>query len=141
MPPYLAERDMEAFLHAFPELAPAAPRPEGRRYYSRKDIEQDRAARREKYAAIRRDFDAGMSERAIERERAASTEEDPPRANGHERPARHHRRDDRGRPRHRHRTIWQHLADDHSATVACHPLRHYIVRRRADMLSLPGGPD
>lgn len=47
-------RDMEAILHAFPELAPAAPRPKGRRYYSRKDIEQNRAARREKYAAIRR---------------------------------------------------------------------------------------
>jgi hypothetical protein len=44
----------------FPEPAPAAPRPEGRRYYSRRDIEQNRAARREKCAAIRRDFDAGM---------------------------------------------------------------------------------
>lgn len=84
MPPYLAGHDMEAILHAFPELAPAAPRPEGRRYYSRKDIEQNRAARRE---------------------------------------------------------IWQHLADGHGATVAHHPLRHHVVRRRADMLSLPGGPD
>jgi hypothetical protein len=141
MPPYLAGRDMEAILHAFPELAPAAPRPEGRRYYSRKDIEQNRAARREKHAAIRRDFDAGMSERAIERERAASTGEDPPRANGHERPARHHRAMIEANPGIGTATIWQHLADDHGATVAYHPLRHHVVRRRADMLSLPGGPD
>jgi hypothetical protein len=35
--------------------------------------------------------------------------------------------------------IWQHLADYYGATVAYHPLRRYVVRRRADMLSLPGG--
>lgn len=54
----LAGRDIEAILHAFPELAPAAPRAAGRHYYRRGDIEQNRAARRETYAAIRRDFDA-----------------------------------------------------------------------------------
>ncbi|MCW2932694.1 MAG: hypothetical protein JWM19_3656 [Actinomycetia bacterium] len=44
-----------AILRAFPELA------------TREDIQRSRAAKREKYAAIRSDASNGMSERAIER--------------------------------------------------------------------------
>jgi hypothetical protein len=55
-------------LRAFPELGPAALRqPRTGRRYTREDIQHAYAARLERYAVIHRDFDAGMSGRAIER--------------------------------------------------------------------------
>jgi hypothetical protein len=61
----LAGRELTAILRALPELATAA-RPPARRY-TQEDIQRNYAAKREKYAAIRRDAGSGMSERAIER--------------------------------------------------------------------------
>jgi TniQ len=64
----LAGRKPHAILRAFPELGPAALRQArtGRRY-TREEIQHAYAAKQERYAVVRRDFDAGMSERAIER--------------------------------------------------------------------------
>jgi hypothetical protein len=64
----LAGRKPHAILRAFPELGPAALRQAttGRRY-TREDIQHAYAAKLERYAEIRRDAGAGMSERAIER--------------------------------------------------------------------------
>jgi transposase len=142
----LAGREPDPILRAFPELASPAPGPGGRRYYSRQDIERNRAARREKYAAVRRDIDAGMSERAVERKhhvgrrtiiKALSSAEPPARKKTPREPTAlnglHARIDamieeDPGIGT---AAIWQHLADDHGVTVAYPTLRTYIVRRRA----------
>src|ERR1700758_985843 len=62
----LAGRKPHAILHAFPELGPAALRQARNRHrYTREDIQHAYAAKHERYAEIRRDLDAGMSERAI----------------------------------------------------------------------------
>lgn len=61
----LAGRELSAILRALPELAPA-PGPPAQRY-TEEDIKRNYAAKREKYAAIRRDAGNGMSRRAIER--------------------------------------------------------------------------
>ena len=58
----LAGRELPAILHALPELAPAGSRP-GARRYTEADIQRNRAAKRAKYAAIRRDARNGMSGR------------------------------------------------------------------------------
>jgi hypothetical protein len=64
----LAGRKPHAIRRAFPELGPPALRQAktGRRYTG-EEIQHAYAAKQERYAAIRRDFDAGMSERAIVR--------------------------------------------------------------------------
>jgi hypothetical protein len=64
----LAGRKPHAILRAFPELGPAALRQArtGRRY-TREEIQHAYAAKHERYTMIRRDFDAGLSGRAIER--------------------------------------------------------------------------
>lgn len=141
----LAGRETDAILHAFPELAPAAPRPGGRRYYSRKDIERNRAARREKYAAVRRDIDAGRSERAVERKhhvgrrtiiKALGSAEPPARKkipreptalNGLHASIDAMIEEDPGIST---AVIWQRLADDHGVTVAYPTLRTYATHRR-----------
>jgi hypothetical protein len=152
----LAGRETDAILRAFPELVPAAPRPGDRRYYSRKDIERNRAARQEKYAAIRLDADAGMSERAIERKhhvgrrtivKALASAEPPPRKKFHRDPTAlnglHARIDAmlEADPGTRVSRIWQHLADDHGATVTYGALRAYVTQRRSGLLPPPGGPE
>jgi hypothetical protein len=90
----LAGRELPALLQALPDLAPAT-RPPAHRY-TPDDIQRNRAARREKYAAIRRDADNGMSERAIERKhrvgrrtivKALATAEPPERKKTHREPA------------------------------------------------------
>jgi hypothetical protein len=79
----------------FPELAPAVAKPDTR-HYTRKEIERNRAARRETYAAIRLDAEAGLSERAIERKhhvgrrtiiKALASAEPPARKKIHREPA------------------------------------------------------
>jgi TniQ len=150
----LAGRERDAILRAFPELAPLPPK-RGRRYYSSMEIERNRAARREKYAAIRRDLDAGMSERAIERKhhvgrrtivKAIVFAEPPPRKK--------FQRDPRALsglhalidamieadPATRVSEIWQHLADDHGATVTYAAVRAYVIQQRANLLPPPSGP-
>jgi hypothetical protein len=135
MPPYLAGRDMEAILHAFPEPAPAAA--------GRQALLQPLGHRAEPGGparVVRRDFDAGMSERAFEGERVAGTEKDPrkPTAmNGLHTIIDAMIEADSGIGT---ATIRQHLADDHGATVA-YPLRHYVVRRRGRHAVPAGGPD
>jgi hypothetical protein len=142
----LAGREPDAIVRAFPELAQAAPRPGDRRYYSRKDIERNRAARREKYAAVRRDIDAGMSERAIERKHHVGRRTIIKALDSADPPARKriHREPEALRGLHGHidamietdpaiatATIWQRLADDHGVTVAYPTLRTYVTSRRA----------
>jgi hypothetical protein len=143
----LAGRRPHAILRAFPELGPAALRqakPERR--YTRDEIQHAYAAKQERYAVIRRDFDAGMSERAIERKhhvgrrtiiKALDSADPPARKKIHREPAAlqglHSRIDamieaDTAIAT---ATIWQRLADDHGATVAYYTLRTYVVSRRA----------
>jgi hypothetical protein len=141
----LAGREPHAILRAFPELAPAAPRAVAR-HYAREDIQRNHAARREKYAAIRRDADNGMSERAIERKhhagrrtivKALASADPPERKKIHREPAAlnglHGHIDAmiEADPKIATATIWQRLADEHGTTVAYYTLRTYVVSRRA----------
>jgi hypothetical protein len=142
----LTGRKPHAILRAFPELGPAALRQAGTgRRYTREEIQRACAAKQERYAVIRRDFDAGMSERAIERKhhvgrrtiiKALDSPDPPARKKIHREPAALN-------GLHAHidamidedpaigtATIWQHLADDHGATVAYPTLRTYVTRRR-----------
>jgi hypothetical protein len=143
----LAGRKPHAILRAFPELGPAALRePKTGRRYTREDIQHAYAAKLERYAAIRRDFDAGMSGRAIERRhrvgrrtivKALDSPEPPARRKIHREPAAlkslHGRIDAmiEADPGIGTAAIWQRLADDHGATVAYYTLRTYVVSRRA----------
>jgi hypothetical protein len=139
-------RKPHAILRAFPELGPAALRqPRTGRRYTWEDIQHAYAAKLERYVAIRRDFDAGMSERAIERRhhvgrrtivKALDSPEPPPRKKIHREPAAlkglHHHINAmlEADPGVGTAAIWQRLADDHGATVAYYTLRTYVVSRR-----------
>ena len=141
----LAGRSPDAILRAFPELARAAPRT-GTRRYTPEEVERNQAARREKYAAIRRDADNGLSRRAIISSRhvgrrtvalALASAEPPERKKIHREPAAlnglHAHIDAMidDNPAIGTAAIWQRLADDHGATVAYYPLRTYVVSHRA----------
>ena len=143
----LAGRKPHAILRAFPGLGPAALRQAktGRRY-TREDIQQAYAAKHERYAVIRRDFDAGMSERAIERRhhvgrrtiiKALDSAAPPARKKIRREPAAlkglHGRIDAmiQADPAIATATIWQRLADDHGTTVAYPTLRTYVTTKRA----------
>jgi transposase len=142
----LAGRQPHAILRAFPELGRAALRQAGTgRRYTREDIQHAYAARQERYAVIRRDYGAGMSERAIERERhvgrrtiiKALASADPP--------ARKKIRREptaltglhiyinamiAGDPQITIAAIWEHLADEHGAAIAYPTLRAYVTSQR-----------
>jgi hypothetical protein len=149
----LAGREPHAILRAFPELAPAVAKPDAR-HYNREEIERNRAARRETYAAIRRDAGVGLSGRAIERKHhvgrrtiinALASAEPPARKVIHRQPAilngLHLHIDAMidADPTIGTATIWQRLADDHGTTVAYPTLRTYVTSRRAAMQP-PGQP-
>ena len=151
----LAGREPHAILRAFPELAPAEPREPARRY-TREEVRQNREARREKYAAIRRDAENGLSQRDImSRHRtgrrtialALASAEPPERKKIHREPAAlnglHGHIDAMiaADPGIGTAKIWQRLADDHGATVAYYTLRTYVVSRRPAMQPPPGGPE
>ena len=140
----LAGRELPALLQALPELAHAT-RPPARRY-TPDDIQRSRAARREKYAAIRRDAANGMSGRAIARKHhpgrrtianALAAAEPPERKKIHREPAAlnglHGHIDAmiEADPKVTTATIWQRLADEHGTTVAYYTLRTYVISRRA----------
>lgn len=139
----LAGRELPAILRALPELAPAA-RPPARRY-TQEDIQRNRAAKRQKYAAIRQDAGKGMSGRAIERKhhvsrrtiaRALASTDPPERKKIHREPAAldglHGHIDAmiEANPEIATAAIWQCLADEHAATVAYPTLRTYVTSRR-----------
>jgi len=139
----LAGRELPAILRALPDLAPAG-RPPARRY-TREDIQRSHDARREKYAAIRRDDASGMSGRAIERKhhvgrrtiiKALASAEPPERKKIHREPAALgglHGHIDAMLTAHPEITtaaIWQQLADEHGITVAYPTLRTYVTGRR-----------
>lgn len=141
----LADRSPDAILRAFPELARAAPKA-GTRRYTREEVERNQAVRREKYAAIRRDADNGLSRRAIISSRhvgrrtvarALASAEQPERKKIHREPAAlnglHAHIDAMidDNPAIGTAAIWQRLADNHGATVAYYTLRTYVVSRRA----------
>jgi transposase len=140
----LAGRELPAILRALPGLAPAA-RPPARRY-TPEDIKRNHDARREKYAAIRRDHASGMSERAIERKhhvgrrtiiKALASAEPPARKKIHRGPAAldglHDHIDAmlKANPQITTAAIWQQLADEHDVTVAYPTLRTYVTGCRA----------
>ena len=143
----LAGRKPHAILRAFPELGPAALRQAGTgRRYTREEIEHAYAAKHERYAVIRRDFDAGMSERAIERKhhvgrrtiiKALDSADPPARKKIHREPTAlkglHGRIDAmiEADPAIGTATIWQRLADDHGVTVAYPTLRTYVTGHRS----------
>jgi hypothetical protein len=143
----LAGRQPQAILRAFPELGPAALRQAGTaRRYTREEIQHAYAAKQERYAVIRRDSDAGMSERAIERKhhvgrrtiiKALDSADPPARKKIHREPAALNGLRPRidamieADPSIATAAIWQRLADDHGATVAYPTLRTYVVSRRA----------
>lgn len=139
----LAGRDLPAILRALPELAPQ-PGPATRRY-TPEDIQRNHEAKREKYAAIRRDAGNGMSERAIERKhrvgrrtivKALACADPPERKKIHREPAAldglHDFIDDmlRESPDTTIAAIWERLVDRHDATVAYPTLRTYVASRR-----------
>lgn len=148
----LAGRELDAILHAFPELAPAPgpgtrrdPRQETQRSKAEAAKLQRKAAMQEKYAAIRRDDASGMSERAIERKhhvgrrtivKALTLTGPPPRKKFQRDPTAlnglHATIDAmiEADPGTRVSKIWQHLADDHGATITYGALRAYVVSRR-----------
>jgi hypothetical protein len=151
----LAGREPPAILRAFPELAQTGPREPARRHI-REQVQQNREARREKYAAIRRDAENGLSQRVImSRHRTgrrtiaqALASADPPERK------KIHREPSALKGLHGHidamiaadpgigtATIWQRLADDHGATVAYYTLRTYVAGHRAAMQPPPGGPE
>lgn len=149
----LAGRETDVILRAFPELAPAPgpgtrrdPRQETQRSKAEAARQQRKAALQEKYAAIRRDDASGMSERAIERKhhvgrrtivKALAFADPPPRKKFQRDPTAlnglHALIDAmiEADPGTRVSKIWQHLADDHGATVTYGALRAYVVSRRA----------
>jgi TniQ protein len=141
----LAGRKPHAILRAFPELGPAALRQAGTgRRCTREEIQHAYAAKHERYAVIRRDFDAGMSERKHHVGRrtilkALDSPEPPARKKIHREPAAlkglHGRIDAmiEADPAIATATIWQRLADDHSVTVAYPTLRTYVTSRREAM--------
>jgi hypothetical protein len=142
----LAGREPRAILRVFPELGPAALRqPRTGRRYTGEDIQHAYAAKLERYAAIRRDADAGMSERTIERRhhvgrrtiiKALDSPEPPARGKIHREPTALKGLHDHidamigADPSIGTAAIWQRLADDHSVTVAYYTLRTYVVSRR-----------
>jgi hypothetical protein len=142
----LADREPRAILRAFPELAPAAPRPvTGRRQRDKDSRNASLEARRKKYAAIRRDAEAGFTQRDIMRRQrtgrrtialALASAEPPERKKIHREPAAlndlHAHIDAMisEDPAIRTATVWQRLADDHGATVAYPTLRAYVISRR-----------
>jgi hypothetical protein len=149
----LAGRQPQAILRAFPELGPPALRyaKAGRRY-TREEIQHARAAKQEKYAVIRRDFDAGLSGRAIERKhqvgrrtivKAIDSADPPERKKIHREPTALKELHDcidamiEADPAIATAAIWQRLADDHGATVAYPTLRTYVISRR----ELANGPE
>lgn len=143
----LTGRQPHAILRAFPELGPPAPRHSkaGLRY-TRDRIQHAHAAKQEKYAVIRRDFDAGLSERAIERRhhvgrrtivKAIDSVKPPERKKIRREPTALKGLHDcinamiEADPAIATAAIWQRLADDHGATVAYPTLRTYVISRRA----------
>jgi hypothetical protein len=149
----LSGREPHAILRAFTELAPSAPRAPARRY-AREDIQRNHAARREKYAAIRRDAGSGLSQRAIERKhhvgrrtiiRALAAAEPPGRKKIRREPAALHGLHGHidamidADPKVATAVIWERLADDHGATVAYPTLRTYVTSRRIGRKT-PGKP-
>lgn len=150
----LAGRQPHAILRAFPELGPAALRqPKAGRRYTREDIQHAYAAKQQRYTVIRRELDAGMSERAIERKhhvgrrtiiKALGSADPPARKKIHREPAAlnglHGRIDAmiEADPAIATTAIWQRLADDHGTTVAYPTLRTYVTSRRAAIRPGPG---
>lgn len=140
----LAGRELPAILRALPELAPAS-RPPARRY-TQEDIQRNHAAKKAKYAEIRRDAGNGMSERAIERKhhvgrrtivRALASADPLERRKIHREPTAldglqgHIDAMIETDPEVATAAIWQRLADDYGSTVAYPTLRTYAVSRRA----------
>jgi hypothetical protein len=140
----LSGREPHAILRAFTELAPPAPRAPARRY-AREDIQRNHAARREKYAAIRRDAGSGLSQRAIEHKhhvgrrtiiRALASAEPPERKKIRREPAALHGLHGHidamidADPTVATAVIWERLADNHGATVAYPTLRTYVTSRK-----------
>jgi transposase len=145
----LAGCGIPAILRALPELAPA-PRTPARRY-TREDVQRSNEAKRERYAAIRRDAGNGMSERAIERKhhvgrrtiiKALVSANPPGRKKIHREPAAlnglHGHIDAmiEADPKVATATIWQRLADQHGTTVAYPTLRAYVTSQRASEKTL-----
>lgn len=139
----LAARELHALVQALPDLAPAAMPPARR--YTADDIQRSRAARREKYAAIRRDADSGMSQRTIMSRHhvgrrtivlALASAEPPERKKINREPAAlnglHGHIDAmlETEPQIAVAAIWQRLADEHGANVAYPTLRTYVTSHR-----------
>lgn len=150
----LAGRHPDAIVRVFPELGPDAPRP-GTRRYTTEEIQRSRAARREKFAAIRLDAGNGLSQRAImSRHRVGSRTITQALASAEPPERKRIFRESEAlnglhalidamiseNPDIRTAEIWQHLADDHCTTVAYPTLRTYVIRRRAAMQPPSAGP-
>lgn len=149
----LAGRELPALLRALPDLAPASTLPVRR--YTPEDIQRGRAAKREKYAAIRRDVGNGMSGRAIERKhhvgrrtviKALASADPPERKKIHREPSAldglHGCIDAMlvANPQITTAAIWQQLADEHGTTVAYPTLRTYVTARKPPNILTPQAP-
>jgi hypothetical protein len=140
----LSGRELTAILHVLPELAPVSPR-SGARRYTEEDIQRSHAAKRAKYAAVRRDADDGMSRRVIERKhhagrrtivKALASADPPERKKIRREPAAldglHGHIDAMiaADPEITIAAIRERLAEEHGTTVAYPTLRTYVSNRR-----------
>jgi hypothetical protein len=139
-------RTLPALLHALPDLA-GRPRPQRRRTRQHAEDEKRRNQTRKRalFAAIRRDAAAGLSKRALERKHhvgrrtivTALTSKNPPERKKINRPStalhglRHHIDAVIGQnPTATVTAVWEHLVDDHDATVSYGAVRAYVTKRR-----------
>jgi hypothetical protein len=141
-------RTLPAVLHALPDLA-GRPRP--RRRHTRQQAEDEKrrnqARKRALFAAIRRDAAAGLSKRVIERKhhvgrrtivKALASANPPARKKINRPPAvlhgLHHHIDAmiQKNPAVAGNEVWEHLLDDHDATVSYGAVRAYLAKRRPE---------
>jgi hypothetical protein len=139
-------RTLPALLHALPDLAP---RPHQQR--TRRDTEDEKrrnqARKRALFAAIRRDAAAGLSRRTIERKHnvgrrtivKALTSATPPAREKINRQSAalhglHHHIDAmiEANPTIPVKEVWEHLVDDHDATVSYGATRAYVTKRKTE---------
>jgi hypothetical protein len=140
-------RTLPAVLHALPDLV-ARPRQHGTRRKTEDDKLRNQAQRRALFAAIRRDAAAGLSQRAIERKHhvgrrtivKALVSENPPPRKKINRPSLvlhglHHHVDAmiQKNPTITVTEVWEHLVDDHDATVSYGTVRAYVTKRKAQI--------
>jgi hypothetical protein len=146
----LTGRTLPAVLHALPDLT-ERPHPQRRhtRQHDEDEKRRNQARKRALFAAIRRDAAVGLSKRAIERKHhvgrrtivKALVWANPPARKKINRPSvvlqgLHHHIDAliQKNPTVAVNEVWEHLVDDHDATVSYGAVRAYVAKQRPELL-------